>query len=221
MAYSTRIVSIANFVTKKRIADIGCDHGYLITYLLENKIVDFAIGADINTGPLLNAKKNIQRKNLEDKVELYISNGLEKISSSDFDCVVIAGMGGSLIASILEQSLPKLKNKEIIVQPNNNSKTIRKLLQKNNFKVEQEIIIEENNIIYEILKFIPGTQNWTDFELEFGKFNLEQKNELFIKLYSEKLVNLESHYSKVANEDKELKLKNKIDLIKMAITKTT
>lgn len=218
MAYSTRITSIANLVTKKRVADIGCDHGYLITYLLENKLIDFAIGADVNTGPLLNAKKNVTSKGFASQVELYISNGLEKIDSNDFDCVVVAGMGGSLIASILEQSMFKLKDKEIIVQPNNNSKTIRKLLQANGYKVDVEIIIEENDVIYEILKFVPGTQNWTDFELEFGKFNLENKSELFVKMYSEKLNSLETHYAKVANVDKETKLKEKIDTIRKAIS---
>lgn len=218
MAYSSRIVDIAKLVTTKRVADIGCDHGYLITYLLENGIVDFAIGADVNEGPLLNAKKNISAKGLNDKVELYISNGLEKIDGNDFDSVCIAGMGGALIATILEQSIDKLVNKEIIVQPNNNSKSIRTLMQKNNYKVEFETLIEENGVIYEILKFVPGTQNWDEFELEFGKFNLENKSEKFVKLYSEKLETLMTHYDKASNKGNETKLKAKIDLIKKAIS---
>lgn len=218
MAYSTRIIEVANLVTKKRVADIGCDHGYLITYLLENKIVDFAIGSDLNELPLLNAKKNIMAKNLTNKVEFYISNGLDKIQKEDFDCVVVAGMGGSLIATILEQSLDKISDKEIIVQPNNNSKTLRTLMQKNGFKVECEKIICEKHVIYEILKFVPGIQNWNDFELEFGKYNLELKSDLFIKLYQEKLDVLQSHFKKVTNPSNELKLQEKINRIKKAIT---
>lgn len=218
MAYSTRIIEVANLVTKKRVADIGCDHGYLITYLLENKIVDFAIGSDLNELPLLNAKKNVMAKNLTNKVEFYISNGLEKIQKEDFDCVVVAGMGGSLIATILEQALDKISNKEIIVQPNNNSKTLRTLMQKNGFKVECEKIICEKHVIYEILKFVPGVQNWNDFELEFGKYNLELKSDLFIKLYQEKLDVLQSHFKNVTNPSNELKLQEKINRIKKAIT---
>lgn len=218
MAYSTRIIEIASLVSKRRVADIGCDHGYLITYLLENNFVDFAVGADVNEGPLLNAKKNITSKGLNDRVELYISNGLEKLDENDFDTLVVAGMGGALIKTIIEQGFDKLSNKEIIVQPNNNSKVIRKFLQNNGYKVEFEGLIEENNVIYEILKFIPGAQNWTELEIEFGKFNLENKSELFKKLYTEKLESLELHYQKATNKLNETKLKDKIDLIKRAIS---
>ena len=218
MKYSSRIIEIANLITNREIADIGCDHGYLITYLLENDRIDFGIGADVNENPLLNAKKNISKLGFNDKTELYLSNGLNKLNPEQFESIVIAGMGGSLITSILKNDEDKLLGKEIIAQPNNNSKTLRTYMQSIGFKVDFETYICENDVIYELLKFVPGEQNWSPFELEFGKYNLENKTDLFIKSLSEKLDKLSYHYEMSKNKQNEIKLKEKIELLKLAIS---
>ena len=63
---SRRLQSVAAFVQEgKRLADVGCDHGYIPIYLLQKKKIEKAIAMDINQGPLMRAKEHIQEWGLE------------------------------------------------------------------------------------------------------------------------------------------------------------
>ena len=58
--------------------------------------------------------------------------------------ITIAGMGGRLIARILEEDLDKLANVErLILQPNNREDDLRIWLQENEFQIVAESILEE------------------------------------------------------------------------------
>ena len=81
----------------KKIADIGTDHGYIPVYLLNKGHVDFAILADVNKGPLENARSEVRHNNLTDKVDLRLGSGIEVLNENEVDEVIIAGMGLSLI----------------------------------------------------------------------------------------------------------------------------
>ena len=84
-----------------KIADVGTDHAYLPIYLIKEKKATHAIACDLREGPLENAKKNIKKFGLEEKIETRLSNGLENIKENEADEVIIAGMGGILISEIL------------------------------------------------------------------------------------------------------------------------
>ena len=99
MKLTDRLLKIANLVTKgKKIADIGTDHGYIPVYLLNKGYIDFAILADVNKGPLENAKSEVIHNNLTDKVDLRLGSGIEVLNENEVDEVIIAGMGGILIS---------------------------------------------------------------------------------------------------------------------------
>ena len=75
-----RLCAIAGMVTKgNRLADVGCDHGYLSIYLVEERIVPSAIAMDVRPGPLSRARENISRYGLEDYIETRLSDGLTKL----------------------------------------------------------------------------------------------------------------------------------------------
>ena len=98
-----RLLKIASLVDKdKKIADIGTDHGYIPVYLLNKNIINYAILGDINKGPLENAKKEVVRNNLLDKVDLRLGSGIEVLKPNEVDQIIIAGMGGVLINDILK-----------------------------------------------------------------------------------------------------------------------
>ena len=93
-----RLRAIAGMVTKgNRLADVGCDHGYLSIWLVSEKTVPSAIAMDVRPGPLSRARENITRYGLEDYIETRLSDGLAKLEPGEGDTLVIAGMGGPLI----------------------------------------------------------------------------------------------------------------------------
>lgn len=103
-------------------------------------------------GPFLSAKKQVEDAQLTDQVEVRFGNGLEVITPGEVDCITIAGMGGTLIASILEAGKDKLDNgPRLILQPNVSAKSIRTWLMDNGWSLVGEEILEEDDKLYEIL----------------------------------------------------------------------
>ena len=86
-----------------RVADVGCDHGYLGIYLLKQGIASSVIASDVNQGPLQAALRNAHKFGVQENISFYLSDGVRNIPR-DFDCMVCAGMGADTIISILENS---------------------------------------------------------------------------------------------------------------------
>jgi tRNA (adenine22-N1)-methyltransferase len=142
----TRIELLSSFTKGfDTICDIGCDHGYVIIDAIEKYNVKKAIAVDVNEKPLNSAKANASH--LKDKVEYILSDGLDNVNS-DFDCAIMAGMGGILIKDIINKGLNKLKNKTIIIQANSDRPLLRKYLNENNFKFVKEFAINDQNKYY-------------------------------------------------------------------------
>ena len=73
---STRLAAACRFVKPgDRVADIGCDHGYLGIYLLKNNIASHVIASDINEGPLNAAVFNAEKFGVRDRMQFYLSDG--------------------------------------------------------------------------------------------------------------------------------------------------
>ena len=108
---STRLLACCSYVTPgDRVADIGCDHGYLSIHLLQKGIASSVIASDINEGPLQSAVLNAAKFGVQDKITFFLSDGVRNIPR-DFDTLVCAGMGGDTMVHILE-SAPWLKNEQ-------------------------------------------------------------------------------------------------------------
>ena len=101
MQLSLRLTAIAEMVTEgNRLVDVGCDHGYLPVYLVQNKKIPTAIAMDVRKGPLSRAEEHIAQYGLLDYIETRLSDGLEALKSGEGDTLVIAGMGGPLMERI-------------------------------------------------------------------------------------------------------------------------
>ena len=97
MKINKRLLAITNYVNdNSNVIDVGCDHALLAIYLVKNKKNVFCIASDINEGPLNQAKKNIKKYNLEDKIEIKLGDGVQLIDKKT-DTVIISGMGGNTI----------------------------------------------------------------------------------------------------------------------------
>lgn len=223
MKLSNRLFKIASLVTKnKRIADIGTDHGYIPAYLLKNNYIEYAILADINKGPLENAKKEIEYNNLQDKVSLRLGSGLEILQVNEVDEVIIAGMGGVLIGEILEKRKNVAKSLErLILQPMQSQEELRKYLLNNGYEIIEEKLVNEDFRIYEIIVAKYTGKNTIledDIYYEVSKKLIENKDILLKEFLDKKINSYNTTLSKINNNNSE-KLKEKIDNISLKIDK--
>ena len=151
-----------------RLADIGSDHAYLpVALMLQNKI-QYAVAGEVVKGPFESASRQVKKNGLSDKITVRLADGLAAIHPDDqIDTVVIAGMGGTLIRTILEngKSQQKITGKErLVLQPNVGERTLREWLQENNYMILHEELIEENHKNYEIIVAEEGSKIFTPQE---------------------------------------------------------
>ncbi len=189
---SARLACVASLVPAgARVADIGSDHAYLPAALVLDGKIDFAIAGEVVKGPYENAVHEIKDHQLEGQVIPRLADGLAAIEPADkVDTITIAGMGGSLIASILEKGKDKLTEiKRLVLQPNVGESQLREWLMNNHYQIMTEKIIEEDNHIYEIIVAEPSVVpfKYSKYELDFGPFLLENKGPIFKKKWQEYL----------------------------------
>ncbi|MFC4652431.1 tRNA (adenine(22)-N(1))-methyltransferase [Lactococcus nasutitermitis] len=190
---SQRLQAVADLVPKgARVADIGSDHAFLPTYLVQNEIIDFSVAGEVIEGPFQIAQNHVNEFNLHNNIYVRLANGLLAIKKEDqIDTVVIAGMGGILISEILEAGKDNLSTvKQIILQPNKHEEVLRLWLSKNNFKIITEKILLENEKFYEIILCEIAQGNLTVLskkEQIFGPFLSTEKSEIFRKKWEKEL----------------------------------
>lgn len=158
MEISRRLQEIAGLVTPgNRVADIGSDHGYLPVYLIERGISPQCIAGEVNQGPWKSAESHVQQSGMKEVIDVRLGNGLAVLKKGEVDTICIAGMGGSLITAILSAGKDKLEGiSELVLQPNVGEPIVRKWLKDEGWRLVDEKIIEEDGIIYEIIRAIPG-----------------------------------------------------------------
>ncbi len=159
---SKRLKTIASLVPNgARVCDIGTDHGYLSIYLKQNNIAKSVIASDLNQKPLLTAQKNIVASGVKG-IELRLGNGLSTVQKTEVDTILIAGMGGEVIAGILADcDWIKETSYTIILQPTTSADFLRRFLCENGFVINEEIPLQENSKLYSIMsvKFENKIQN--------------------------------------------------------------
>ncbi|MTV81220.1 tRNA (adenine(22)-N(1))-methyltransferase [Secundilactobacillus folii] len=178
---SQRLQTVADFVRPgARLADIGSDHAYLPVYLAKNGVITAAIAGEVVTGPFENAVREIRDEHLTGVIVPRKADGLAAIKPDDnIDTITIAGMGGTLIAEILEQGKARLTHRErLILQPNVGEDNVRRWLQANQYGIVAERILAEDGHIYEIIVADPLDEpvQYSADELTFGPFLLREKS---------------------------------------------
>ena len=179
MELSRRLQAVADMVSEGvRVADVGTDHGYIPIYLVQTGKCPQAIAMDVNRGPLLRAESHIQEYGLQEKIETRLSNGVLALKTHDYDCVVIAGMGGALTVQILEQGREVFESlQEFVLQPQSEIWKVRKYLGENGYRIIDEDIVFEDGKYYPMMKVVCGQATaYNHIELQYGKCLLEKKH---------------------------------------------
>lgn len=220
---SERLRTVASFVEKDSfLADIGSDHAYLPCFLVHEGIITKAIAGEVVKGPFESAQKQVISEGLQDNIDVRFGNGLEVISDRDnVQTVTIAGMGGPLIASILESGKEKLSKVDtLILQPNIHAKAIREWAIQEQWMIEHEVILEEHDKIYEILVLKKGIMKLSEKELLVGPILSKEKSSVYQKKWTNEL----NEWQRIVNQlstilgtdilQKKEELEDKIALVK-------
>ena len=118
----------------RRLIDVGCDHGYLAIRLVSDGIAEKALACDLRQGPLKNAGENIALYGMSDRIDTFLTDGLDGVEPGDNDLITICGMGGDTIADILRRA-PWTKNAVIVAQPMTKQERLRRFLAQNGYKI--------------------------------------------------------------------------------------
>ncbi len=156
---SSRLLACCGFVRPgDRVADIGCDHGYLGIHLLKNGIARSMIESDINQGPLDSARRNAARFGTLENTAFCLSDGVQNVPR-DFDCMVCAGMGADTMISILENARwledPRYR---LILQCQSKRPELRQWLYDAGYRICRETLAKDGKFVYSIMEvvFDPG-----------------------------------------------------------------
>ena len=216
---SKRLELVASFVPQGAVLlDVGSDHAYLPIDLVERGRIEGAIAGEVVDGPYQSALKNVEAHGLKEKIQVRLANGLAAFEEEDqVSAITIAGMGGRLIATILEEGLGKLANVErLILQPNNREDDLRIWLQDHDFQIVAESILEEAGKFYEILVVEAGQMKLSASDVRFGPFLSKEVSLVFVQKWQKEAAKLEFALSQIPEKNIEERqvLVDKIQAIK-------
>lgn len=175
--------------TAHTIADIGCDHGKLALELIRSGSAQRVIASDISEASLRKAQTLARNCGMEAMIEFRISDGFLNMPD-DIECSCIAGMGGELIARILENGMACVRNqKRIVMQPMRGESELRKYLYENGFRILTERIALDGGRYYQVLcahkgRPEPPPSGWPKDYFQFGWSGAFLEDSNFPKLLS-------------------------------------
>ena len=179
MGYGKRIDTLCSLLTKaETFADVGCDHGYCSEYMLKNELCGKAILSDVSKGSLAKAETLLAPYIRQGKAVSVLGDGFFGVPS-DVDEVLIAGMGGSEIVSILSDEKYGFMPKRFVFQPMHDSEKLRRYILENGGYIERDYTFQDVKF-YDVIvggKREEGQDmqpSYSDAEYEFGRDNLKE-----------------------------------------------
>ena len=183
MRYGKRIDTLCGLLEKcASFADVGCDHGYCSEFVLKNGLCENVIFSDVSKGSLAKAEKLLAPFVLQGKAKGVLGDGFYGVPS-DTEQVLIAGMGGCEIVSILSDEKYGFLPVRFVFQPMHDGEKLRKYLLENGGYIERDFTFADGKF-YEVIvgrrRKENETQSYTDAEMEFGKENLQTMPQAFV-----------------------------------------
>lgn len=200
--------------TAKKIADIGCDHGYVTCELILQSKAEMVIASEKSADCLNKAVTLADSINIMPFISFRQGDGFDAITKYDkLDCAIIAGMGGLEIIKILSKRPKKLY--DFILQPQSDVILLRQYLVANKFNIVVDKLVKEGNKYYNIIKVTKGKCNLADLELYFGKTNFTDNYVVFyeyLTMRQKKLLDFKAECGGLSS-----KLQQELDYVNSAI----
>ena len=178
-----RLESILSLIDSQTgVADIGTDHGIIPVSLALSGYRGNLIATDIHELPLKSARLHAEAAGVSEKIRFLLTDGLDGINPSEVDSIVIAGLGGDVICSILDRAEWTMsRGCQMILQPMTKGEILRFWLCNNGYAITSEHLAEENGRLFQILSVSFTGENtlMADAELYLGKPELIQEKARF------------------------------------------
>ena len=204
---SPRIEKLWQLAGKCRcLGDVGTDHGFVPVHMVETGLAENAIASDINKGPLERARDHVKEAGLEGKIQLRLGSGMTVYKPGECDVFIVAGMGGLLIADILQVSRDVAESADkLILQPNTCIPDLRKYLWDNGFTIldENTLAEREHTYIFLTVKYTGEVKSdYSRIDLEMGEV-LQKKEDgpVFFKALHTKTTRKLEGLKKAAKEN--------------------
>ncbi|MCM1497489.1 MAG: class I SAM-dependent methyltransferase [Clostridium sp.] len=212
---SDRMEAVVSMVSSQSfaVADVGCDHAYVSIALVRRKITDYVIATDVRKGPLAIAWDNVRAAGLEKEIDLRLGDGLEKLVPGEVDNVVIAGIGGLLMKSILERGghilgQAVVKRPVLVLQPQSDLQEVRIFLYHHAYHIVREKMLLEDGKYYTVMRAEPCSgetalqegKQYTPAEWLYGMDNLQRQDRVLYTYLQNEGSNLREVSGRLADE---------------------
>ena len=195
MSYGKRIDTLCSLLAPAKVfADVGCDHGYCTEYMLQKGFCEKAIFSDVSKGSLAKAEKLLAPYVRSGKAVSVLGDGFYGVEKT-VDEVLIAGMGGSEMVSILSDEKYGFMPKRFVFQPMHDAEKLRKYILENGGYIERDYTFEDGKFYDVIVGGLVETEGqvcaeYTDAEYEFGRENLAVMPAAFVKRTQKQIANI-------------------------------
>ncbi len=212
MGYTKRIRTLCSLLSQTDVfADVGCDHGYCSEYMLENELCERAILSDISKGSLAKAEALLAPYIRAGKATSVLGDGFCGVDSS-VGLVLIAGMGGCEIVSILSDEKHGFMPKKFVFQPMHDSERLRRYILENGGYIDRDYTFEDGKF-YEVIcggkredrGQVCDERPYTDAEYEFGRDNLRDMPEAFVQRLRKLIRNIDKYLKEPALQEESKK----------------
>ena len=205
---SQRLTALARMVTPGyRVCDIGCDHGFLSIYLVQEHISPAVIAMDVREGPLSRAREHVAYYGLDAYIETRLSDGTKALRPGEVQTLVCAGMGGRLMQEILTAGrLLCHEMKELILQPQSELMAFRKYLREEGYRIAEENMIKEDGKYYPMIKAVYAGEKQPDPGSpadRFGECNIKSANPVLKEYLLQRIPVLEEIEKRILKEGAE------------------
>jgi len=212
LALSPRLQAVLDFCRSLHtscnvLADIGTDHAHLPIAAVQHEVCKKAIACDLHPGPLGIAEKNIRDAGLAGRIEIRLGDGLMPLIPGESDCVVIAGMGGMRIWGIILEGMEQAQvARRLILQPQHDTRLLRKNLHKAGYEIEGERLTREvvsgKTHFYIVIaaRYTGEFQAWSEQEYFLGKFLINNAGEDFKSYLAGEQEKISNYISSIKDE---------------------
>ena len=180
-------------------ADIGCDHGLLSCALLEQGRFSRVIAADISESSLEKCRALANLRGLTDGLSLRVGDGLSCLAPGEADTLFLLGMGGTLIARILEAADPPLMGAKLAVlspMAGPGIADLREYLYRHGYSIQEDRLVEEEGRLYQLLSVLPPSKDgleplpkgWPEDCFELGYRAFEYRVPLFDRALDQRIL---------------------------------
>ncbi len=148
-------------------ADIGTDHAHLPAALLQRGRCQHMILTDISESALENARSEIIRFRLADRVSLRLGDGLAPVTEA-CGMISVMGMGGRTIRDILLSGKSRLQGASLLLSAHTDWHLIRSAVTQIGYCLDREEPCFAAGRYYLVLRARPGTAALTEQQIRLG-----------------------------------------------------